>query len=377
MTDERAPSVPVAAFGALALWYGVVGFGGGFAVAQRIRRAVVDKKAWISESSFLEHFAVAGALPGTTATNLLTMLGLRLAGWRGAVVGAAGFLLPSVLLMIAFGAAYDRVRGIRSLASFLDGMGYATVGVVADVAVDMRRVAVESGAEALIGSLAALALVFRVLNLLEVVAIAGLVGVLAFRPPGPDPMPPVSSRLSSWMVGSVAASGSAALVVVFARIGVATFGGGFAMIPPIEHEVVAVRGWLSEAAFRDAMVLGQVTPGPVAIAATFIGYRVGGLLGSLSATLGMFGPPFVLSLLAARSLAAFRSSRQVQGFLRGVSPAVVGVIAAAAVALARTSLHSVFAAGVAAVTLTVLARVPSLSPLILLALGGALNLIAH
>jgi len=149
------------------------------------------------------------------------------------------------------------------------------------------------------------------------------------------------------------------------------------MIPPIEHEVVAVRGWLSEAAFRDAMVLGQVTPGPVAIAATFIGYRVGGLLGSLSATLGMFGPPFVLSLLAARSLAAFRSSRQVQGFLRGVSPAVVGVIAAAAVALARTSLHSVFAAGVAAVTLTVLARVPSLSPLILLALGGALNLIAH
>ena len=86
------------------------------------------------------------------------------------------------------------------------------------------------------------------------------------------------------------------------------------------------------------MVLGQVTPGPVAIAATFIGYRVGGITGSLAATVGMFGPPFVLSVVAGRSVEAFHSSSAVRGFLRGVSPAVVGVIGAAAV-VGRTQLR--------------------------------------
>ena len=69
-------------------------------------------------------------------------------------------------------------------------------------------------------------------------------------------------------VVALSASPLLVLLVVFARIGVATFGGGFAMIPAIEHEIVTARHWLSEAAFNDAIVLGQITPGPVAIAAT-------------------------------------------------------------------------------------------------------------
>jgi chromate transporter len=289
--------------------------------------------------------------------------------------------------MVAFGAAYDRIRGVGAPATFLDGMSYATVGVVGAVAIDMRRLAVKKRIDFVIAGLAVAALSLRVLNLLEVIALAGLIGVFALRPSGEPPpatpdrdprmdsFPPASTRLSSVFLSPmlILASGSFGLFFVFAHIGVATFGGGFAMIPPIEHEVVAVRGWLSEAAFRDAMVLGQVTPGPVAIAATFIGYRVGGWAGSLAATLGMFGPPFALSLLAARSVTAFRSNTLVRGFLLGVSPAVVGVIAAATVSLWRTSVATPFAAVVAAATLVVLARFPKLSPLIPLAVGGAMN----
>jgi chromate transporter len=266
-------------------------------------------------------------------------------------------------------------------------MSYATVGVVGAVAIEMRRLAVKTRVEIAIAGLAVAALSFRVANLLEVVAVAGLVGVFLLRPPEApqvalsdrdprvDTFPPASTRLRSVVLPPMLllASGSLGLFAVFAHIGVATFGGGFAMIPPIEHEVVALRGWLTEAAFHDAMVLGQVTPGPVAIAATFIGYRVGGLAGSIAATLGMFGPPFALSLLAARSVTAFRSNTLVRGFLLGVSPAVVGVIAAAAVSLWRTSVDSPFAAVVAVTTWVALARFPKLSPLIPLVLGGAVN----
>ncbi len=386
VTAANGPRVTSAQLLGLGLWLGIVGFGGGFAVAQRIRRAVVEEKRWMSEAAFLETFAVASALPGTTATNLLTMIGLRLGRWRGGLVCAVAFLLPSIAMMILLGMEYDRVRSVAMLGRFLDGMTYATVGVVGAVALDMRRAAVKTPVQLAIAVTAAVALALRLVNLLEVVALAGLLGAFAFRPPpgsGPMPtdetFPPASSTLASVLLppALVMASGSFALFFVFARIGVATFGGGFAMIPPIEHEVVLVRGWLTESAFNDAMVLGQVTPGPVAIAATFIGYRVEGLVGALLATLGMFGPPFVLAVIAAHSLAAFRTNPVVQGFLLGVSPAVVGVIAAAAVALGRTSLHSVFAGAVAGAVFLVLGRFPRLSPLLPLACGGVLDVLVR
>jgi chromate transporter len=170
---------------------------------------------------------------------------------------------------------------------------------------------------------------------------------------------------------------SLSLLFVFARIGVATFGGGFAMIPSIEHEVVGVNGWLDAPAFNDAMVLGQVTPGPVAIAATFIGYKVAGLSGAVAATLGVFGPPCIIAIIAARSLRAFRANPVVRGFLLGVAPAVVGVIAAAAVSLWRTSVHGTFGACVAFVAFAVLARYPKLSPLLPLAAGGLVTAALH
>jgi len=381
----RGPSVP--RFLALGLVLGVLGFGGGFAVAQRIRRTLVDEKRWIDEGAFIEAFAVASALPGTTATNLLTVLGYRLTGPVGALGAALGFLAPSVALMIAFGAAYEHLRSVTVVASFLDGMSLATVGVVGAVAIDLRRYTIKSALGWALGIAAAALLIARVANLVEVVAVAGLVGVLAMRPAPPradvDPrtggtFPPASLRsvfpALPVALGSVP---SFALLVVFARIGVATFGGGFAMVASIEHEVVQQRGWLSEGAFNDAMVLGQITPGPVAIAATFIGYRVGGLRGAAAATLGMFGPPFALSLGAARSMAAFRENTAVRGFLAGVAPAVVGVIAASSVSLWHTTVHSLRGGALALVAFALLVWRPKLSPLVPLVAAGLIEWLAH
>ena len=173
-------------FVALGLVLGVVGFGGGFAVAQRIRRVLVDEKKWIDADVFVEAFAVASALPGTTATNLLTVVGYRLIGVAGAIGAALGFLAPSIALMIAFGAAYDHLRGVSVVASFLDGMSLATVGVVGAVAVDMRRFTIKTRLGWVLGFSAAAALITRVANLVEVITIPGVVGVVARRPEPSD-----------------------------------------------------------------------------------------------------------------------------------------------------------------------------------------------
>jgi chromate transporter len=378
---SRGPSA--GRFAAHALWLGLIGFGGGFAVAQRIKHTVVDDEKWLAESEFVELFAVSNAMPGTSSTNLVTMLGLRFNGVTGAFVAVAAFLAPSIALMMAFGASYDRLRGIGGLGTFLDGMSAATVGVVGAVAVEMWRVAVKRKRDVAIALVAAITLSVSVLHLVEVVALAALAGALFLRPAlpvrekstPPADFPPASLRSVAVLPFALALAMPTALALffVFARIGLVTFGGG-AMIPAIEHEVVATRGWLSEPAFNDAMVLGQITPGPVAIASTFIGWRVAGFAGAALATLGMFAPPWVLTVIAGRSLAAFRANMVVQGALAGIAPAVVGVIVAAVVALARTSVHTPRGAAIAVGAFGLLVVARRTSPMVALALGGAVAL---
>jgi chromate transporter len=127
---------------------------------------------------------------------------------------------------------------------------------------------------------------------------------------------------------------------IFLRIGAVTFGGGYVMVPLIEAEVVHEHGWLTHREFVEAFALGQVTPGPVLITATFIGYRVAGTLGALVATVSIFLPSLVLTVVAGSSLRRFRANRQVQAFLRGVTPAVVGLLVAAACSVGRAGIHT-------------------------------------
>jgi len=127
---------------------------------------------------------------------------------------------------------------------------------------------------------------------------------------------------------------------VFLRIGSITFGGGFVMIPLIESEVVNSHHWLTHQEFADATALGQVTPGPVLISAAFIGYQVAGTLGALVATTSIFLPSFLMTIVAGASLRRFRDNQVVQSFLRGVTPAVVGLLVAAAISIGRAGIHT-------------------------------------
>jgi len=128
------------------------------------------------------------------------------------------------------------------------------------------------------------------------------------------------------------------LVWVFAKIGAVVFGGGFVMIPFIQREVVEHYGWLTQQQFVDAIALGQITPGPILISATFIGYKMQGLTGAVVATLAIFLPSFLMTALAARQLSRLRSTPRIAGFLRGVLPAVVAMLVMAAITSGRATL---------------------------------------
>jgi chromate transporter len=146
------------------------------------------------------------------------------------------------------------------------------------------------------------------------------------------------------------------LAFIFLRIGSVTFGGGFVMIPEIEAEVVNSHHWLTHQEFADATALGQITPGPVLIMATFVGYRVAGTIGALFATICVFLPSFLMTIAAGTSFRRFRSNRQMQAFLRGVAPAVTGLLVAAAWSVGRSGIHTLIGVSMAIIILLILLK---------------------
>ncbi len=143
---------------------------------------------------------------------------------------------------------------------------------------------------------------------------------------------------------------------IFLRIGTVTFGGGFVMIPEIQNEVVNSHHWLTHQEFADATALGQITPGPVLIMATFVGFRVAGFFGALFSTFCVFLPSFLMTIAAGSSFRRFRTNRQMQAFLRGVAPAVTGLLGAAAWSVARSGIHTIIGGVMAVVIVVILLR---------------------
>jgi len=394
------------------LYLGFTGFGGGLAVLALIESRLVARRRWIRERLFLEAAALAQSLPGAIATNALTFIGYRLAGISGAIATLIGFVIPSFLLMLVFGLVYPYVRQFTAVQGLFAGLTPAVAGLVAATAVRLGGQAVLDargrpggwtalwrnrwGFIVMAASFAGTS-VFG-LGVVEVILLAGLLGIVR-RYAGWVERPfldlearwrwlrtrvrravresaGVESWWRRWIRGErdffaltpawLLVAGPAlltfperlqslgGLVGVFLRAGALTFGGGFVMIPLLEAELVEGHGWLTPSAFADAMALGQVTPGPVVITATFVGYRIAGLTGAIFSTAAVFLPAFLMMLVVGASVARFRSNMAVQAFLHGIQPAVAGLLFAAAVVLLRHGVQHWVGFGIAAVSFALL-----------------------
>lgn len=358
---EPAPAPTTRELLKLALYYGVAGFGGGYSILAQMRRDLVHRRRWMNEEEFFVLAELSKSLPGTAATSLVALLGQRVGGSRRGAFAACAFLVPSMVLMTACGAAYGAMRSVSHLSTFFDGMNAAMIGVVASVTLDLGRAGLKSRGAVLAAAVCGLLLTFRVISEPALAAAAVAFGAArGVREAAADPNGPGADEGFGFPValgGILATSGAlASLVRVFVPIGVVTFGGGLAMIPAIEHTVVIEQHWLDAKAFADAVALGQITPGPVAICATFIGYRVAGVLGAFVATVAMFGPAIALALVAGRYVRRFGSHPIVRHAFTALAPAVIGMLAAATVSLGRASLNGVLEAVLALATFLLLLR---------------------
>ena len=163
------------------------------------------------------------------------------------------------------------------------------------------------------------------------------------------------------------------LFLSFLKIGAFTFGGGYAMVPIIEREVIERRGWVAREDFLDLLTVAQSAPGPIALnTAVFVGYKICGVRGALSALLGIVLPAFTIILLVAIFFADIRENQIVDAAFKAMRPAVVALIIAPVLGLAK-GMKSYLWAVVALVAVAV--WWVGISPVYLLAAGAAIGLL--
>jgi chromate transporter len=353
---------------------GCIGFGGPPAHIALLRELCVKRRGWLDDREFEDAIAATNLLPGPASTQLAIYCAWRLRGIPGALIGGAGFIIPGLILILALAALFLAASPPDWVVGAGAGSGAAVAAVALQAAASLapaswQRTAAPArwGAYLLAGALAAATLgSWLVLVLLGCGAIE-----LALRQVRSAGRGVAGIHVCPLLATAGAATGGLlALAWVAFKVGALSYGGGFVIIPLMQHDAVDAYHWMTDGQFLNAVALGQVTPGPVVHTVAVVGYAAAGIGGGLLAALVAFAPSFSFILLGAERFDRLRANQGVRAFLNGAGPAAIGAIAGAAIplALALTETWQLGVLAAAAIALLVLRRGVVLS---LVAAGGA------
>jgi chromate transporter len=326
---------------------GCIGFGGPPNHIILLRQLCVERRKWIDEREFEDGIAAANLLPGPASTQLAILCAWRLRGTRGALVGGVCFIVPGLVLILALSALFLDRSAPQWVLGAAAGAGAAVPAVALNAAWSLvpasrtmlesrRSVHVRWTAYVLAGALSAalvgsfLVLVLVACGFAEIVARGGE------RRRTISSSPVMSPALISHLG---VAGGVGALAWVALKVGALSYGGGFVIVPLMQHDVVSTYHWMSGTQFLSVVALGQITPGPVVQTVAAVGYAARGLAGGLLAALIVFTPSFVFVIAGAPHFDRVRANAAVRSFLRGAGPAVIGAIAGSAIPLGRSLTH--------------------------------------
>ena len=361
MASNQSP-VTRLRFVAYFLRLGALGFGGPVALANLMRRDLVETRGWITPEEYEDGLALSAACPGPLAYQLGVYCGYVRFGITGALAVAVAFGLPPFLLVTAGAALYSRFAGDWHLRALFYGIAPVVVALIVKACWNLGAKTLRRDVPAWIFAVVACAITAILQReIAPLFIIAGLLGIVVFG--GPVKTPPALAVVPQ-------------LFLFFFKTGLLVFGSGLVIVPFLKTQVVDQYHWLSDRAFLDAVAVGMISPGPVVITATFVGYLLAGVRGAVAATAGIFSPPVLFVILATPLLLRHRANQRLRGFIRGVSTAVVGVLVGTTWLVGRTAIVDVttFAIAIAAVLIVVFAkRIPE--PLVIAA-GGIAGLIA-
>jgi len=318
---------------------GATAFGGPAAIMQ-IRKIVVEQKQWMDKDAFGNGMALCQAIPGATAMQMSAYVGLKKKGIPGAFVAFVGFGLPAFAFMMILTTIYLRTFDIRPVISLFEGLQAMIVAIIAFAVFTFGTNYLKKWGHFLIAAFAAILFGLRVSPIL-VIPLTAILGIAFFRRDR-TPQKTHETKRSPWseshyaLAIAVAAMGFTILFVanrglfdlalLMSRIDLFAFGGGFSSVPLMYHEVVTLRSWMDGPTLMNGIALGQVTPGPIVITATFIGYWLYGPIGGIVATLAIFLPSFLIVVGVEPFFDRLRASPYFNSAIAGILCSFVGFL---------------------------------------------------
>lgn len=375
---------------------GLTGFGP--SVVTETKKNIVQRKQWISEEELMNGITLGQLLPGATYCSLTVYIGYRIRGVAGAITSFIAFLLPPFMVMVLLSYLYFQFGALPLVKVLIKGIGAIIVGLVANAIVDVGKSAIKD-LKAVIIALLSLAIMMVYPNIFVILIAAALMGLLFYYSTlshQERAMNIVNNQSEVDTVKSSKFNGVLLLLValalliygasrqpillqlgwVFFRMGAVVFGNGFTMLPLIQQEVVTHYGWLNMDEFAVGLALGQITPGPILITATFVGYKVAGFIGAVAGTLGMFMPSLFLVILTAEVHKKVERNPWVQAAFKGILASFVGMMAVVLAGMAQHGIVDLTTATLAGLAFIAL-RYTKLNVLWVVSGGALLYLLLH
>ena len=344
---------PVGEIVRLFLRLGFTAFGGPAVHIAMMEDEVVTRRAWMTRERFLDLVGATNLIPGPNSTEMAMHLGLVRSGWWGFAGAGLAFILPSTVIVLALASVYVRYGTLPEITGVMRALKPVVIAIVVQALWRLAPAALKSWTLAAIAASAAAAAAAGVNDLL-VLAAAGLASASLARPT-------VATAGAFWLAqgapaAAAAAPGLASVFLFFTKIGAILFGSGYVLVAFLRTGLVEERGWITDAQLLDAVAIGQVTPGPVSTAATFVGYLIAGTPGALVATAGIFLPAFVFVALSAPLVPRIRRSRAASAALDGVNAAALALMAVVTVQLGAAAIVDGVTAALAVASAVLLLR---------------------
>jgi len=362
------------------VWYylrlGTIGFGGPVALVGQMEKELVQERQWLTKEEFREGVAVCQSLPGPLAIQVGIFISYIRGGFWGAWAGGWAFILPNFLFVAALGALYVYFGDLPPVKAIFYGVSPAVIALILYSCFRLAKLGMEDRLQWIIAAGCFIVTVAMQAEVALLFIISGAIGIAYYgtlsRRRSRVPTLSLLAALPAKGAAVAVPTGSilGQLVVFFLKAGSLTFGSGLVIVPFLEKGLVQQTGWLNGQQFLVAVAMGMLSPGPVVITATFVGYLVAGFWGSVVSTMGIFLPSFLLVLIVAPILIRHRENPNVQGFVKGAYAAAIGTILGAGVLLGRIAIGDWLTAIIGVASLVALVRWKVSNPLLVAITAG-------
>jgi chromate transporter len=363
---------------------GFTGFGGPLAIIEIMRKDLVLKKNWITMQEFENYIGYSQIAPGPLAFQVALYTGYYRNGIIGAVLAGFGLVFPSFLLLLGFSIFYIEYKDITYVKYALYGLAPVITAIIfhsgfkLSISLFKKDIFLYSLFFASI-----LAGIFLKFNIIYLIIISALISLIFYSLTNKEKklnifsailliplIHPLLALLQN--VKGVLSEKLIELTLLFLKVGSLTYGSGFVIVGVLRQEVVEKLGWLTAKEFIDGIAFGQITPGPVVITSTFIGYMVAGIPGSIISTLFIFLPTFIFVMLLAPRIKKFKDNFYLRSLIKGANAAAIGAILSTAYFLSIDSLTDIYALILFVLAMAVLfsTKFNALYLILLSAIGG-------